>query len=160
MINLLKEVEALRKVGKLHTRLIIRTAILLSVSLALGGIVVYNLLFKGVDFFTVFLIVLLGFILGFTIFSRINTVGWDEEKRIVQTGRMDVLGIAVLILYIGFDIYSKNLLQDAYPASSSTFLLAILFGTLFGRAMGTIVDIHKVFVSNYRNHKSLFKKNI
>ena len=122
---------------------------LFAISLILAAVVLYNVLFTSTDPLTVILLAGIGFLLGLYVFSRMNVVNWNEEEEVFQTGRMDIVGYASLALYIILEIGFRTFLKDVYPASSTTaFLLAGIFGTLFGRAVGTVVTIHKVFLGS------------
>ena len=74
-----------------------------------------------------------------------NAVRWDEKERVLTTGRLDVAGIIVLVFYIVFEFGLRTLLKDIYPAEASVAILAAIFGTLFGRAVGTVFEIHRVY---------------
>jgi len=58
---------------------------------------------------------------------------------------MDMVGYITLGLYIAFEIGLRTFLHDFYPVSATAFLLAGIFGTLLGRAVGTVLTIHNVF---------------
>jgi uncharacterized membrane protein len=148
MPNIFREVDALRQKGKLHNQLILRTYALFVISIAMGAIVSYNLMFKGTSPVIVVLLAGFGFVLGRFVFTRISVVDWDEDKEVVRIGKMDALGFAVLGAYIGFDIVLRAFLTDLYPGSVTIFLLAVFFGTLFGRAVGMVVEVHRVFRAN------------
>lgn len=145
MFHILKETQMLMAAGKLHKKLITRTRMLFIISLILGAIVIYNLIFKSTNLFIVGGLVVVGFVLGLVIFSRMNVVNWNEEDEVLQIERMDRLGFVVLGLYIAFEVGLRTLLKDFYPVSATTFILAAIFGTLFGRAVGIIVEIRRVF---------------
>ncbi|MFZ3044190.1 MAG: hypothetical protein WA058_03765 [Minisyncoccia bacterium] len=145
MLNILKETRILMAAGKIHKKLISRVSMLFIISLILGVIVIYNLIFKSANSLIVGGLVIAGFAFGLFIFSRMNVVNWNEEDEVLQVGRMDTLGFVILGLYIAFEIGLRTLLKDFYPASATTFILAAIFGTLLGRAVGTIVEIHRVF---------------
>ena len=149
MPHFFREVRVLREEGKLHKKLITRTRMLFIISAILFSVVAYNLIFRSVDLVVAGVLAFAGFLLGLLVFSRMNVVQWNEEDSVVQTGRMDVLGFTVLGLYIVFEIGLRTFLKDFYPASATPFLLAGIFGTLFGRAVGTVVEIHRVFRSTH-----------
>ena len=72
------------------------------ISLVLAGIVAFNLFFRGTNPLIAGALAVVGFVLGLFLFSRMNVVNWNEEEEVVQTGRMDTVGYAVLGLYIVF----------------------------------------------------------
>lgn len=149
MANIFAEVRVLREEGKLHTKLISRTRMLFGISLILGGIVVFNVVFRGAHIGIVSALAIIGFFLGLYVFSRMTAVSWNEEESLVQTDRMDSIGFASLGLYIVFEIGLRTFLKDFYPATATTFLLAGIFGTLLGRAVGTVIEIHRVFKTTH-----------
>ena len=102
MNNFFKEVRILRQEGKLHQKLITRVRMLFVISLVLAGIVAFNLFFRGTNPLIAGALAVVGFVLGLFLFSRMNVVNWNEEEEVVQTGRMDTVGYAVLGLYIVF----------------------------------------------------------
>jgi hypothetical protein len=88
---------------------------------------------------------IIGFLLGVYIFSRMSVVNWNEEEEVVQTGRMDMIGYITIGLYIVFEISFRTFLHDYFPMSATAYLLAGIFGTIFGRAVGTVIEIHRVY---------------
>jgi hypothetical protein len=147
MLNILKEVRELRQAGKLHNKLIVRTRMLIIISLILGAIVIYNLIFRGTNPWIALLLAAIGFVLGLSVFARMSVVNWDEEKEVVSVGRMDTIGFVTLALYILFEIGLRTVLKEFYPASATVFILAAIFGSLLGRAIGTVIEIHRIYTS-------------
>ncbi len=145
MITIFKEVRVLQQEGKVHQKLITRTRILFFLSLALAAVTAYQLLFKGADPAISGMLFFIGLLLGLFVFSRMSAVTWNEEKSQVENARMDIVGFAVLGLYIVLEIGLRTFLVDFYPASSTAFILAGICGILLGRAVGTVVEIHRVY---------------
>lgn len=115
------------------------------ISLILIGVVVFNVIFRNTDLLVAAALAGIGFILGFYIFSRMSAVEWNEQEKIVQSGRMDIVGYIALGLYIVFEISFRTFLHDFSAVSVTAFLLAGIGGTLLGRVVGTVVEIHTVF---------------
>jgi ribose/xylose/arabinose/galactoside ABC-type transport system permease subunit len=145
MLQLFTELRVLKEEGRLHTKLLSRVRMLLIISVILATIVVFNIVFRGADLFFAALIAGVGFLLGLFLFSKMNVVSWNEETELVQTDRMNAAGYATLILYICFEIGLRTFLKNSFPATATALVLAGIFGTLFGRVIGTIVEIHKVY---------------
>ncbi len=143
--DIFKEVRLLKEAGKLHQKLITRTRTLFIISFILGAIVIYNLIFGAANPLIVGVLIATGFVLGLFVFARMNVINWNEEEEVVQTGRMDTLGFVVLGLYIVFEISLRTFLKDYYADSATVFILAAIFGTILGRAVGTLIEIHRVF---------------
>ena len=148
-LQLLEEVRILRQEGKLHQKLISRVRILYIISAVLAAMVIFNLLFRSANPLVVGGLVIIGFILGLFVFSKMNVVNWNEKEEIVQIGKMDKIGYISLGLYIVFEIGLRTFLGNVFPVSATAFLLAGIFGTMFGRAVGTTIKIHKVHVSTH-----------
>jgi len=145
MLYLLREVRVLRQEGKLHEKLISRMRMLFIIALILFGIVIFNLIFRGLDFFTAGALWGIGFLLGLYIFSRMSSVNWNEDDEMVQAASMDALGYASVGLYIVFEIGLRTFLHNAYPVSATVFVLSGICGTLLGRGMGMVMEIRRVF---------------
>ncbi len=149
MPNFFAEMRTLREEGKVHQKLLTRVRLLLVIALILLLISAYNLIMRPADAFTALALCAVGFLLGLFVFSRMNVVEWNEAESIVQTGRMDAVGFAVIALYIVFEISLRTFLKDFFPLSVTTLLLAGIFGTIFGRAVGTVIEIHRVYKTSH-----------
>lgn len=145
MLNPLQEIRAMHAEGKIHRKLLIRTRIMFGVALVLLCFTAYNLTLHPEIAIGAIALGALGFVLGLYIFSRMNVVSWDEQAEEVSAGRMDILGFATIGLYIVFEISLRTFLKDFYPASATALLLAGIFGTILGRAIGTVVEIHQAY---------------
>ncbi len=145
MPDIFKEVRVLSQEGKLHKSLITRTRILFGISLVLACIVAYNIVAHGASLLIVVPLALGGLVLGMYVFARMSAVDWDEGKDLVQIARMDKLGFATLGLYILFEIVARTFLRDFFPLESTAYILSLVFGTLLGRAIGTVLEIHRVY---------------
>jgi len=143
--NIFKEVRILQQEGKLHKALVNRVRILFTISLVLVGIVAFNVIFRTADPLIAFVIAIVGFVLGLFVFSKMSPVDWNEDNETVQAGRMDKIGYLSIGGYILFEIGLSTFLSSAFPISATAYLLAGIFGTLLGRAVGTVVEIHNVF---------------
>lgn len=150
MIGILREIRALRDEGKLHRALIVRTRILIGISAILLGVVVFNVLTRDADWRIASALLVIGLPLGGFVFSRMNVVQWNEEKEVVETGRMDMLGYVTIALYIGFEIALRTFLKDAFPAHPIAYLLAAIVGTLLGRVFGSLYEMHRVYLAAHQ----------
>lgn len=144
MIHILDKVRNLEAQGKLHKTLLLRVRVMFALSALLGLAVLYNVLFRDAGFLVAGLFSAIGFAAGYSLFSRMNAVQWDEKKEVLQAGRMDVAGFVALGGYIGFEILFRTLIKDVFPAEATAYVLATIFGTLLGRAVGTVIEIHRV----------------
>jgi len=132
--------------GKLHKRLVFQLLLLTTISLILLGVVMYQVLFGGLNISIAVSIALVSFLLGLFLFSKMNKVVWNEEEELVKTGRMEILGVAVLVLYIGFEVGLRTLLAAEFTGgfAATAYLLAGVGASLLGRSVGTIVSIQKL----------------
>jgi hypothetical protein len=61
---------------------------------------------------------------------------------------MDFLGYVTLGLYIVFEIGLHSFLNDHFASSATVLLLSVISGVLAGRAIGTVVQIHRVYTES------------
>jgi hypothetical protein len=122
---------------------------LLGISGILLAIVVFNIVFRGANPLFAGILALVGILLGMFVFSRMNKIVWDEEAELVQTQKMDIVGYGILALYIAFELGLRTFLHDYFPITATALLLAGVFGVLFGRVIGSVVEIHRVYTSSH-----------
>jgi heme/copper-type cytochrome/quinol oxidase subunit 4 len=141
----LDRLRGLRSAGLLHHRLLTRVRLLsaISVLLIVGAIVQtfrYNL-----NVIILIGIAAIAFVLGLLLFSQMNKPKWDEEKEVIATGRMDIIGVAVLVLYIIAEISFRTLLKAEYAgtAGMTAYLFMGIGASLLGRSIGTLIGVHK-----------------
>ncbi len=149
MLNILREVRALREEGKLHKRLIFRVRMLLVISAILTAISIYHVVARDVSGLLILALILASFCAGLFLFSRMNPVQWNEESEIVESGAMDVIGYATLALYIVFEIGLRTAFTNLDATHATTFILACVGGSLLGRSIGTLVTIHRVYTATH-----------
>jgi heme/copper-type cytochrome/quinol oxidase subunit 4 len=132
--------------GKLHKRLLVQIRILSIISVILLGVVAYNVVVYGLSAWLALAIAAVSFLLGLFVFSRMNTIVWNEEEEIIKTGRMEILGFVVLALYVGFEIGLRTLLNAEFPHSfaATAYLFAGIGASLLGRSLGTLIAIQKL----------------
>lgn len=149
MANIFTEIRLLKDEGKLHTKLITRTRMLFGVSLCLFCTVIFNVLFRHLNILFILCLVLIGLFMGLYVFTKMGAVSWNEEEEVVKASKMDVLGYATLGLYILFEVSVRTFFKDYFSTQAVPLLLAIIFGTILGRAIGTLLQIHKVYTSQH-----------
>jgi hypothetical protein len=145
MPNILREVRELREEGRLHRGLIRRTRIFLSISGVLFCVALYlafaqqaqPLLWGGAA--------AIGFLAGFLIFSRMTPLQWNEASEQVESASMGYLGYGMIGLYILFEVGARTLLGDIVGAQYHSYLFALIFGVIFGRTMGVVAEMHRVY---------------
>lgn len=146
MKNTLEVVSGLKAEGKLHKRLLIQTRILTAVSLALLSVVVYQVIVHGLNSEIALAISALGFALGVLVFSKMNKLVWNEEDEVIQTGKMELMGFIILVLYIAFEIGLRTILNNEFAGTfaAMAYLFAGIGSSLLGRSLGTLVAIRKL----------------
>lgn len=51
--------------------------------------------------------------------------------------------------YILFEMGLRTILRDYFPTSVLPLLFAVIGGTLLGRAIGTLIEIHRAYVKQH-----------
>jgi hypothetical protein len=150
MANIFIEIKRLEEEGWLHKRLLTRTRILFVIALIMLGFVVFDVLEHGLNPFLAGGLGIFGFLLGVYVFSQISNVSWNEEEEVIKSGKMDTLGFISLGLYVLFEIGLRTFLRDYYPAAAVPLVLATICGTLLGRVIGTLAEIHRVYLAQHK----------
>lgn len=145
----LKLVQDLRRAGQLHKKLVFRTWLLTIISVLLMAGVVYDIVRYGISIYLSLGIGAVAFLLGLFVFSRMSSVEWDEAKEVINVGRMDILGVVVLIVYIGSEMWLRNIISVHYGdvAGSVGYLLMGIGASLLGRSVAVIVAVRRLVVT-------------
>jgi O-antigen/teichoic acid export membrane protein len=116
-------------------RLRFRLAIFLAIGLVILGFVGYDVLRAELSWWLALLAIALGVLAGYGI-GRAAQIRWHEtEEKVVS--QMDVVGIAAILIYVGFRFSSNWLIGHWLTGVAlSTFTLAVLGGALVGRFLG------------------------
>jgi len=149
MPHFFREVSVLQQEGKLHSRLVNRLRMLFGIAAILLAITSYNV-FEGADILITGALAVVGLVLGFYVFSRMSPVQWNEEQEVVEAGKMDVFGYSMIGLYIVFEIVIRTVLTNYFAGNAEAFIYAAVFGIIFGRACGMIVEIHRVYTVTHQ----------
>lgn len=150
MANIFQEIRLLRAEGKLHAKLLNQTRILFGIGILLLLISLFNILFRGTSVVWALVLAIIGLFMGLYVFSKMSSYGWNEEEEVVTMRKMGTAGYLSLGLYILFEISLRTFLKDYFPASVLPLLFAGIGGTLLGRAMGTLLEIHKVYLQQHQ----------
>jgi hypothetical protein len=122
-----------------------RVAIYSIIFLVMTALVVVDVVRIGATAVLPVLLCLLGGIVVGLGVSRMFRLGWDEvSERVV--GRIDVVGVIILVCYIAFSIFRSRLvgLWVAAPVVGVASL-AVLAGVMAGQAVGTRQGVIRVF---------------
>jgi hypothetical protein len=144
MLNFFTEVRVLQQEGKLHTRLITRVRMLFIISVLLLAVAAFNV-YQGANMFVALALAVVGFVMGFYVFSRMSRVEWNEEAEVMEASKMDKFGYGLIGLYVVFEIGARTLLTNYFGAGAEAFVFALVFGIIFGRAVGMVIEIHRAY---------------
>ena len=126
--------------------LVFRLRLFLAISLVLLGIIIYDLIVSKITFPLALIGIGVGVLIGL-IAGRMFKIYWHEDKAKVVS-RLDMLGIGILIFYIGFEIFREKifgaLIQDSLPWA---FTFAFFSGTMFGRFLTMGFNIRSILYS-------------
>ncbi len=142
--------ENLLKSGRLHKRLVVRLTMFVIILFTIGGVLAYDILFRELMWMPVVGFASFGFILGFFLFRHITKITWDEEKEVVSIGKFDIASFVILLIYVGYRLLVKLFLESHFTSAIaiSGFSLAILFGGMAGRLVGTRHAIKRTHEEN------------
>lgn len=155
LIRMLDNMSLMRKLraeGKLDPRLVFRVRWLLVLAVIFLAIASFDFFDKGLDFLIAVPMFAVGFVIGLTILSRSwVSVHWDQQREMVAARNLDIFGAAILAAYFVFrylaeDIIDYVLHPRAAQVSGLSFCLAA--GLVFGRFVGTMLAIRKVYPEN------------
>lgn len=144
------KMENLLKSGRLHKRLVVRLTMFVIILFTIGGVLAYDILFRELMWMPVVGFASFGFILGFFLFRHITKITWDEEKEVVSIGKFDIASFVILLIYVGYRLLVKLFLESHFTSAIaiSGFSLAILFGGMAGRLVGTRHAIKRTHEEN------------
>lgn len=156
-MTIFQEIKALKKEGKVHDTLLMRTRLLFLIALILLLVIIFNMYVKEItNYLTLLGFGVVGFLLGFYILSQMSMIKWDEEDEVERVGNMDAVGFSALGFYILFEIGLRTFLSAYFPPSAPPLLLAVVFGIVLGRALGTLIEIHKVYLKYHTRKQDPF----
>ncbi len=116
--------------------------------LLISVIVLVMVIVTGIRAHASALIVLCGLIAGILIgilFNRVYKISWDKEAD-QAIYKMDVFGIALLVVFVTFDLSRHHLVElFTHGNSVGATSLALLTGAMYGRVLGTGRSIARVF---------------
>lgn len=142
--------------GKLERKLRIRLRILEIISFVFGLITLYDIIFEGFYYFHVFLVVAISFLFGFLIMSKTSKVAWDKKRQVIVALKMDLIGVLILVAYIGFRIVFDFYLKDFWGGNLSrgfAYTFFIIFGVTLGRLLGMFVAVYKTEPNNHKRFR-------
>lgn len=131
-----------------HHKLARRIKLYLFISLAMIGIVVYEVITTGLNPFIALGLGIGGIVIGFFL-SRMFQIFWDKKEQII-TSRIDKIGWILLWLYMVFSL-SRHFLISYFVQAS--FVSAITFSIVAGVMIGRFLGIRKTVMRILRKQE-------
>jgi hypothetical protein len=145
----MEELETTRQLvreGKLDSKLRVRLGVFAFLSLLFGGAVLFDIVSYGLSWSLTLGVASVSFLTGLLLLSRMNPVSWDPEREVVVLGRMDIVGLLLLVGYIAVRYAAKTILDEYFHniITISGVTYSIVFGVMLGRLFGILNTIHQV----------------
>lgn len=142
------EIQAARELNKegfLHKKLVLRLLMLGVISIISLGIVIFNILERGLNSGIALGLGSAGFLFGIWIFYRMNPVKWDENQELLVVTKIDRVGFIILGIYIVMRVAVRFYLDHLYHnvVILTGLSMAIVFGVAFGRLAASLSAIKK-----------------
>jgi uncharacterized membrane protein len=132
------------KTQNIDKRLIKRLRFYLFVMVVLLIVIVLEVVMGNFSIIFALVGIIIGLIIG-AVVSRIYNLSWDEETNNV-VGNIDLIGLVILVCYLGFILTKTQLLAYLVQGNSlSAMILGVTAGTMMGRVISTKKGIEKVF---------------
>ena len=124
-------------------KLVRRIRILVLIMVVMSGAMFYEVYLSDIDMEWVILAVILGLAMGF-VAGRIFSIEWHREKSQV-IGRLDVIGVVVLVSYITFSIARSWIFSHWFKgAKLSAFTFSFIEAAMLGRVISMRFNINRV----------------
>jgi hypothetical protein len=124
-----------QKRGFVDKKLRNRLGLYLFISVVIFGVVVYQITQNNIGISLPLLGLIVGVFIGI-LFSRTYKIYWDHDGQQVVS-RMDSYGIALLVLYILFEIFRERIVGIFVPGPALFGVsFAVLAGVMYGRVLG------------------------
>jgi len=145
--NSITTLRAAHRAGMLHVRVRTRLLLLSMVALLGIGVTVHDIFFRGLNVFIVIAVAFIGMLFGFYVMAHMYNVKWHEQEEVLTLGRIDIVGVLILILYlvvreIAYRSFA-HFFTNTYVVSG--IVLAFFWGIIIGRLYGIIVRISHLF---------------
>lgn len=120
----------------LDKRLKFRLRIYFIISIVMIGVVAFEVLTGKVNPSFALVGILLGVVIG-VVAARIFLISWHKDAKKVIS-RLDVIGGAILVLYIVFAVFRGKIIGNFVQGNQVTGVsLAVVAGMMIGRVFGT-----------------------
>lgn len=117
-----------------HPSLRRRIRIFIVMAVIMFAIVLFDIIQGTLGLEVAVVSIVIGSVVGY-ISSRIFHLSWDHDGNHV-VGRIDKIGLFVLVAYIAFEIVRASLVQEWLPASTSAITFAFVASALITRVLG------------------------
>lgn len=127
----------------IHSRLLLQLRIFAVISLAMFGIVGYDIADGVFGVELAGLGISVGLIAGFVV-GKLYAIKWHEDSRKIVT-RLDTIGVVVILVYIGFSIFRRQLFgQFIHGPALTAITFASVGGVMIGRLLAVTGNINKI----------------
>lgn len=144
-MTFIEKTQEIRKEGKIHWFLLLRLRIILGFSFIMGIVFAYNILSEQLEYISALIFTVVGFVLSFLVFSRMDVVDWDSEKDKIAYRAMDFTAFLIFLVYVCFEIFMHFFLKDVFHAVWFSVVLALMFGSVAGRTAALALKINSVY---------------
>lgn len=107
------------------------------------GIVLYDIFEQVFTFLLALLGIAIGLVAGFIV-GKLYGIKWHEDTQKIIT-RMDKFGVVVIIVYIGFSMFRRQLFgQFIHDPALTAMTFASVGGVMTGRLLAITTNINKI----------------
>ena len=145
-IKALATAHTLYQQGKLDLKLRLRLIYFIVLTLAFGGITIYDVIVRDVNWLPLLIGWAVSFVLGRRLLTQVVPISWNKKKRLMVAGSIDAMGIILLTAHIVLRYVAYWYLEHTYSNITllSALMVATLFGVFLGRLMGMLATMHEI----------------
>ncbi len=142
-----------------HKKLLFRLRRLALFFLVVTAILIYDISNNYIAIYLSFAGFIIGFTIGYVVGKRMHRITWDDDASKV-VGKMDRIGIIILIIYILFAISRRWIFSHWLEGHAlSTFVLSISCGAIISRLWFIRRKIREILKVAGRLHPGREKDN-
>ena len=126
-----------------HSKLLFQLVIFIIISLIMFGIVGYDILEQVLSLPIAAIGIVIGLVAGYLV-GKFYQVKWHEDSQKIVT-KMDRFGVFVIVLYVGFSLFRRQLFgQFIQGAGLTAISFASVGGVMTGRLLAITGNINKI----------------